>query len=363
MKKIITAVLALLCVAATLASCAPAGNYVEETTEKPLGILGTPDIGGSSEFKDYTVCSDNYAMYSGEYYYFFFTFLSEFVNNYDGDRLAELGFDKDTSLKEQSLADGSRTWYEFFRDITVEYMENILLCCEEAKKSGSSYTKDSQTYVNALKSQLNATAKENGITFNELIYQMFGGNVTPQSYLNALQMEFIYKAYFADKYAQIYSSVTVEDAKEYAQTLEGEKDMTPTRHIAFVSIDDGEERAKAFCEEFRNAATHDKETLESLAKAKDYIFNTMENNTTTSITAADTSNWLFAQGREIGDFDTVLVKDDGYYVMLYYGDGYETYVAQAIESLAEKRTDEHFESLKAVYNLKYDEEKLDSLNA
>ena len=66
MKKIIIAVCLLLSLS-ILASCTPARDYVSDTTEKPIGIIGTPEVGGVSEFKDYVVCSSNYAMYVGEY--------------------------------------------------------------------------------------------------------------------------------------------------------------------------------------------------------------------------------------------------------------------------------------------------------
>ena len=362
MKKIITVVSFLLAVL-MLASCTPAKDYVSDTTEKQLGILGTPDVGTANEFKDYAMCSDNYAMYVGEYYYFFFTYLSQFVNNYTVDQYKELNFDPDTSLKEQYVKDGSQTWYDFFKELTVEYMEKILLSCEAAKKTDSRYAKEAKNYVNALKAQMESVAKENGISFSDLVFQLYGGNVSTQSYLNAIQMEYIHSLFYAEKYNATLESITEEEARAYGDSLEGEKDTTLTRNLAYVMVDDGEAKAKAFLEEFNAKENKSYDVLKELADASDYSSGCFENNVESTINVKEISSWLFAEERQIGDATHVFVEDDGHYVVYYYSDGVEKYVADAKDKLANKKTDEYYESVKESCSLKYDEEKLDSLNA
>ena len=363
MKKIITvAVCALLCVA-SLMSCKPAKDYVEVTTEKQLGILGTPDVGGVSEFKDYAMCSDNYAMYVGEYYYFFFTYLSQFVNNYTVDQYKELNFDPDTSLKEQYVKDGSKTWYDFFKELTVEYMEMILLSCEAAKKTDSSYAKEAKNYVNAIKAEMDSVAKANGITFAELVYQLYGGNVSTQSSLNAIQMEYIHSLFYAEKYNTIHEAIDKDEAKTYGDSLEGEKDTSLTRNLAYVMIDDGEAKAGAFFEAFNATQEKSVDALKALANENDYVSGTFDNNEEDTISAKEISKWLFDKDRQIGDIANILVKDDGYYIVYYYADGYEKYIADAKDKLANKKTDDFYNSLKNEFSLKSSEEILDSLNA
>lgn len=362
MKKIIIAVCLLLSLA-MLASCTSARDYISDTTEKPLGILGTPDVGSASEFKDYVICSENYAMYTGEYYYFFFTFLSQFVNNYTADQYKELNFDPDTSLKEQYVKDGSQTWYDFFKDLTVDYMEKILLSCETAKKTSTSYASVAKDYVNAVKSELESTAKANGITFAELIYQLYGGNVSTQSYLSAIQMEYIYNTVYLEKYESTFAAIGYDEAKAYGDTLEGEKDTTLTRNLAYVMIDDGETKAKTFLEAFQTKENKSYDVLKALAEANEYSCGTFENNAKGTMTAKEISDWLFAEERAIGDSTHVFVEDDGHYVLYYYADGFETYVADARTKLTGKKLDEFYASLKETETLKCDESKLDDLNA
>ena len=362
MKKIIIAVCLLLSLS-ILASCTPARDYVSDTTEKPIGIIGTPEVGGVSEFKDYVVCSSNYAMYVGEYYYFFFTFLSEFVNNYTAEQYKELHFDPDTSLKEQYVKDGSQTWYDFFKSLTLEHMEKILLSCEETRKISASYASEAKDYVNSVKREMESVAKQNGISFAELIYQLYGGNVSTQSYLSAIQMEYIYNKYYMEKYNGIFESISYEEAKEYGDSLEGDKDTALTRNLAYVSVDDGEAKAKALLDEFLAKDDKSYDTLKALAEANEYVCGAFDNNTKSTLTVKEISDWLFANGRAVGDAAHIFVEGDGHYVVYYYADGFETYVANAITKLTDKKIKDLYTSLKASANMKYDEEKLDSLNA
>ena len=92
---------------------------------------------------------------------------------------------------------------------------------------------------------MESVAKQNGISFAELIYQLYGGNVSTQSYLSAIQMEYIYNKYYMEKYNGIFESISYEEAKEYCDSLEGDKDTALTRNLAYVSVDDGEAKAKA----------------------------------------------------------------------------------------------------------------------
>ena len=362
MKKIIISVCLLLSLA-MLASCTPAKDYVSDTTEKQLGILGVPDVGSESEFKDYVVCSDNYAMYVGEYYYFFFTFLSEFVNNYTAEQYKELNFDPDTSLKEQYVKDGSRTWYDFFKDLTLDHMEKILLSCEVAKKTSSSYANEAKEYVNQVKREMESVAKSNGISFADLVYQLYGGNVSTQSYLSAIQMEYIYNIFYLEKYNETFESIGYDEAKAYGDSLEGEKDTTLTKNIAYVSVDDGETKAKALLESFLSGENKSYDTLKALAETNDYLCGVFDNNTKDTLTAKEIADWLFAEGRALGDASHVFVEGDGHYVVYYYADGFEAYVANAITKLTAKKLDDYYASLKSSANMKYDEEKLDSLKA
>ena len=361
MKRILSVLLLCAMTVLSFASCTPAADIVEQTTEKPSGIIGiTPEV-GTQEFKDYVMHSENYALYLGEYYYFFSSYLTEFITQYTVAERLEMGFDDNLSLKEQSVKDGSVTWYDFFAEMTVNYMTEILTACEEASDISDLYAKAASEYANTVKQYLTQEAKENGYSFVEYIGALYGGNVQAQNYLNAIQMEYMYSLYVQDMYIEFYDTMTDEEIEAYvAQMKEEDKNSALSRNVAYILIDDGRDNAEKLHGEF----VAGEKTLDAFrVLANDYECDVLENCAQSSVIEEDLKKWLFADGRAIGDCAVIDAENGGLYVVMYCADGKPMYYLDARNALAQADLEAWQESLKAKHTVKTDDEKIGSLNA
>ncbi len=355
MKRIITLILAIILASGTLIGCTKGADYIPDTTEKPGGIV-LPEGGNSdTSFKDFVVCSDNFAFYEGEYNYFFMKTLSEALENIE----TKYDFDPDKSLKEQYVKNSDKTWFDIFKTATLDYMKELLYIYEEALREGSLYTSSADFYI---KNYVIPSLKQasNGDP-DGYIYEQFGGMVLYQNYLNAVYMEYLSEIYMSARTQSKFDTLTPEAVAAYAEERGGTKNENPTRIAVYVRVPSGKNKAEEFISKLQSAELT-KDALISLAESYDFeyyedSFGPAEKN------YAEISKWLYADGRNIGDIGAVEVKDDSYYAVFYAENGEAIYLYEARVELAYAKAREEIDFGADKYEgYKISEEKLNAID-
>ncbi len=375
MKKISIIIISAILVMVMLVGCTPAGNYVPEETEKP--IVG-PSIPGGDEgvtITSFVVRSTNYYFDSGEYYYFYANFLQQLVSSLTDEQLEKLDLKLDAeageSLHNKKHPDGG-SWYDYFRDITLDYMTDILLVCETAIADDPYITNDAQLYFDEqIKKPMTEQAKADDSigSFENLILALYGGAVSATAYSNAIQKQYIYDVYYSEKYTELEGKLTDAEAEQFAASEEfnGEKDESLSRNIAYIEIELGDAAynksvADALLAQY-NAGEKTATALELIAENEKLVFGKIENLTKSSDSVAN--DWLFDEARKLGDGGVIKLSDDSpvYAMLIYFADGKSTYLLDARDQLAQKQLEEWVDSLTSSFKIEVDNEKLNAIEA
>jgi len=352
-KKIISGVAAILALFA-LVSCTPAADIIPTGTDDPTGII-IPDSGNiDTEFKNYVICSQNFVFYSGEYNYFFIKIVSEATK--DG---SDYDIDLNKSLKEQYAGSSDKTWFEVFRDLTVDYMKELLYVYEAAMKADEKYSKAADDYI--YEYVVPKLKEESGGDPVEYVFKRFDGAVQYQNYLNALAVEYIYELYTETEVDKIKTELSAEAVKEYADSLEGEKDTEKVRNIISVNVSKGKNAAEELRDSFVSGGNMTADALSKLAEGKGYTY---YYETLLPDGEGAIYDWTFSKERAAGDVGVTEISGEGYYVIFYIGEGEEVYLLKARLALARESFDAKTKSAIGAYgHFKTDENKLNDINA
>jgi len=356
MKKIIISVITVILAVTLLAGCTPASELIPPTTAKPNGIL-LPDGGGNgADFSGSVVSSESFAIYAGEYNYFFLQMLYGVADSLEN----EYGVDLDKSLKEQYIENSDTTWFDFVRDKTLDYMKTLLYVYETAVAADKNYKKSADEYLD--NTVIPALKQMSGNDPSAYLNEIYGGTVSYSNYLNAAYLEYIYGLYLENTIAAKADSLTLDEVSAYADTMTGDKDPTPTRKAAYIRVPDGKNKATELVESFAAGSEKTPEAIRKLAYDNGYS-NYTDLFVPDDEAMPDIADWLFAPERALLDGGAVSVKGDSYYAVFYLGDGEAAYLFKARYELADNSVSENIKNgVKNYQRFKEDADKLDSVN-
>ncbi len=373
MKKPIIAIISALLAAILLVGCTPAGGFVPKDTTKPILGPSIPTGDGTVTINDYVVRSTNYYFGEGEYYYFFADLFQQFTASLTEEQLSsvDLKLEPGESLRDKMHPNGG-SWFEYFRDISLEYMTDILSVCEAAISADPYITNEAQLHFNEqYKKPMTEQAKQDESvgSFENLILSLYGGAVSANEYSNAIQKEYIYEVYCNETRESLKRSLTDIDAELFAESeaFKGEKDESLSRNVAYIEVELRDaEYNKSVSEQLiaqYNAGEKTAAALEAIADSEKLYFGKQENITKGSSSVA--AEWLFVEARKLGDGGVIRLGENSpiYAAVVYYGDGKPTYLLDALDQLAQKQVDEQIDRLVSGAEIAVDQEKLNTINA
>jgi hypothetical protein len=354
MKKIFVAATCFCLAFLTLIGCTPASSIVKETTAEDTSIFANPGDGYLTEPKDYVIKSENYVFYVGEYLYFFGTTLSSFGE----DQLREYGYKEGVSLKEQTVNGYDMTWFELIDATTLETMKKILFACEYAAKEKNSYLSEAKSYIELVKQEIKYASDGDPEGY---IKEKYGLDIPYQSYLNAVQMQYVYMLYYNDLYNATMGALTEAEIKERAGDPEG-KDTTPIRNVIYFMAEN-RSSAEAFISELGDNVT--KESVKALAEDND-LYTVEDYLTRKSEVAPEIIEWSFDESRVVGESAVLKIElEDSYEydLIFYFGEGEATYLFNARTELSAEKTDKQIEDTVSGYSrFKIDRKMTDAIN-
>ena len=127
-----------------------------------------------------------------EFDYSYWTVVNNYVNSYS-QYLSWFGLDVTKDLASQSY-DGTRTWKDYFEEMTVNTMRQNKALKADAQAKG--FTKDVTADYNRILEQQKANAKASGLSLNKYLQQNFGSYATEARIKPFLEEALFVNAYY-----------------------------------------------------------------------------------------------------------------------------------------------------------------------
>lgn len=130
-----------------------------------------------------------------------------------------LGIDTTKSLKNQSSAIGSGTWFDYFVSLTKNYVREVLALCEAARANGLELDSTDRESIKSAIDSLKSTASSRGYSVNQYLVTAFGAGVNVKDVEHCLELSSL-----ATKYSnQFYAGLSYTD-EQYNAYYDANKD-------------------------------------------------------------------------------------------------------------------------------------------
>ena len=312
------------------------GSLISCSGPNLVGLTG-------DELRGYTAMKTEHFEITGSMYaYFFLEIGSAYVSDITAEELEERGFDENKTLREQKY-DKSRTWYEYIGEYVNTEVENLLLLCEAATEAGITLTNEDYSYVN---DQLTNIRMQIVVQFqtdyNTHLGERYFGYVNEEDMKKIFLMETLAAKYDSYMENEIKEKMTQERIDEHLATMtfENGRDETITRNLGHIMStydlydeDQAYENMMTVLKRYEESGKNEK-VFESLWKEFSDDANMIYENLGRGDMVEKIDNWLFAEGRAVGDVG-ILTTDTGCHLVTYLSEGDPVYIAQTKAALHE----------------------------
>lgn len=228
MKKIIALVLALVMLILPLMAC----------KDDEGEIMGSKNPYKSSEI---VLKSENFSYTRAEFSIAFHQYYMDFF--YDNENLDFYNVDTEASLKDQVYHDDV-TWFDYFADMSVEYMTTVLTLCEGAKATGLELSEEELETIEEAVDSFVRYANDYGYTEDEYFATVFGKDVKQDDL-----REYYKKEALAAKYEEnVISSYEFTDDELLKHTNDNKKTFYTIDYVFYTFDEDDDVNAKASAE-------------------------------------------------------------------------------------------------------------------
>lgn len=286
-----------------------------------------------------------------------------FLTNY-GAYASYFGLDYTQSLDTQvcGIADGNKTWQQFFLDNALNSWVDYVAMATEAKNAGFTLSAEYQQIVDTIESDLEQSAVQNGLENADVLLQKSLGNaVTMADYRYFTELYYNGMNYFNDQMDQIVP--TAEELDNYFTTHEGSYgDSGITRDTCTVNVRhilimpeaaDGAEAtdadwaaAEKTAQELLKQWEEGEKTEESFAALANEHSTDPGSNTNGGLytevqegqMVAEFNDWCFDTNRQTGD-SGIVKTTYGYHIMYFVSSRLVWQDYAASDYLSEKSTE------------------------
>lgn len=354
------------------ASCGNIYAVITVYVQKDMDNLSERDIALSVKDVDYP--SEWCNLFFADMYYRFIRDNSPYLSYYGIDTSGGIG-----SLKDQACdysEDG--TWYGYFRDSTVQIIQQVRALCDYAAEAGLSLDDEDMEMIDSQVEEMHAAASQYGYAdINEYLEVFYGSGVN-----EALYREYLEQYALSNKGYYHYTdnlSFTDEEIRGHYLEMgyeEGENNyrLTSMRHVLIMAEQDenGEYTEEAIAAAHETAEKlygkwrYGEQTEESFAELANTYSEDRGSNTGGGLyenifkgqMVDGINTWLFDEERAVGD--TAVIDNNGSYVGTHivffagYGEVYSVKISR--DDLASKAVNEWFDRLDAEYAVKRGED-------
>ncbi len=307
-ERAVALMLSLLLLCGTLFSC-KGGSEVPLSAGLKL-IEGTPVFD-----EDVAMRTDRFTVSPGMMAYFFYTYGATVMAGME----AQKPFDEDKNLHDQPFND-TQSWYDVIMSETLSHISYMLICCEAAYAEGVTLTDAQKSEIDGSMQAYRMTAAVNyGMELVPYLQSLYGPRMTEADLRAVLELETLASSFSMTVSDRLEASITAAQAKEYADE-KGLTDKTPSRNIAylFLPFENGSAPAQkigSVLAALQTAPTAD--TLQAQGVGK---YGEEENITPENGGVKEINEWLFGEGRVMGDYAR-LDTAGATYLVIYTANG------------------------------------------
>ncbi len=225
MKRIIAMLLVLVMAMSAMVACA------KEEGE----ILGADDPYSAD---DIVMKSENFSYTRGEFSVIFYLYVNEFFSSQEAVDFYNI--DVNASFKDQ-LYYNDMTWFDYFKDISLSYMETVLVRCEGAKAAGVELSEEDKEAIKAEVDRCVRIANDLDYTVDEYFDYRFGPDGSKEALRAYLEKDAL-AARFDNHETKDYS-FTDEDREKYIE--KNKETLYAIDYITYTFDEDSDANAKA----------------------------------------------------------------------------------------------------------------------
>ena len=282
-------------------------------------IIGAIADGGAALRGGIVINSDAAKVDGAMASYYMYALFSNFKTNNSTyiDSMMDVG----KSLKKQACYyDKNKTWFEYFKALTVDQIASYVALAEMAQKDGMTLSEDNKKLIEDSIAAIDGYAKNSKMSVSTYIKKNYGRGVKKSDIKNALELYYL----ASQKYQELYDSkaVSLEDMNEYVGknmasyykatyyefTIEAEYDLSVSDQ---QTINNAVAAAKKHAESLANCKTEDA----FKAFVLDYAINHLEQDSTKANKtvesakqsdvaykdSSDMQKWVFSIDRKAGE--------------------------------------------------------------
>ncbi len=339
-----------------------------------LSIVVYNTISGTGYFLRNTVAmsTENFEVDNAMMAYYVKNQYYSFTDQY-GDYLSMYGLDTTKSLKSQAFGEG--TWFDEFLSAAKDQVHDILLCAEKAKAEGREISEENKKNIDTSIQSMKDVAKENGISFNSYLSQIFAKGIKEKDVRKAMELSYLASEYNSDYIEKL--EYNDEQLKKYFDNNKSEFMKADFLSYSFASTNTDKDAAIAESKEYSDKLSacksidEFKSTLETMLtdyytkkntnedaeKAKEEIKSSVQSDIGTLEGTeyypedvekqTELEKWLFSDSTKIGDTFVVAPTESGKtyttYIMvkpMYYDDYNTANIRHILVSADSKKEDE-----------------------
>jgi len=264
---------------------------------------------------DVAMKTDHVTVTPGMMGYFFYTYGATVLAGLETQK----PFDENRRLHDQMYSE-TQSFYDAIMSETISHISYMLICCEAARAEGVTLSEAQRTALeNRITGYRMEAAASYGITIEAYLQGLYGPRMTEADLRAVLELETLANSFSTTVSKRLESGITDGQVAEYMRE-KGISDETPSRNIAFLFLPfEGGKPAEDKIADVSAAmtATPDAATLQSQTVG---TYGEEENLTPSNSGIAVIGEWLFANGRAVGDW-TRLDTEGATYMLIYTGNG------------------------------------------
>ncbi len=287
----------------------------KDGSEQPLSA-GLKMIGGTPVFDDgVAMQTEHFTVTPGMMAYFFYTYGNTVLSEIE----KQVPFTQGVSLHDQKYSD-TQSFYDVIMSETLSRVSYMLICCEAAYAENVSLSETQKREVEGSLTAYRMTAAVNyNMDLAAYLQSLFGPRMTEADLQAVLELETLANSFSMTVSDRLEAGITAQAAKEYADQ-NGLSDKTLSRSIAylFIPFENGmaaEQKVQSAFAALKSAPTA--ATLQAQDAGK---YGTEENITPENGGIEQINEWLFANGRMVGDYAR-LDTAGATYLVVYTGNG------------------------------------------
>ncbi|GHV32961.1 hypothetical protein FACS18949_05690 [Clostridia bacterium] len=252
-----------------------------------------------------------------EFRYLFYSNVQDMINTYGPT--GDYGFDPDKPLEFQRF-DGEQTWFDIFRDETVEELRTSVMMSREAEREGVKLSDLYEQKADDELERLRLVALKDNVTMDAMLREKYGGTVSEDDVRRALT-----RAALADQFTEHkreQSAPTLEEIDAYYSENAADFDeVSFRRYVFYAEMDEdgivtdsaaAKEAAQKLYDAVKNETSFINYVVEKLGGDPEET----DVRGLTDQTSHSVSEWLYDPERKEGD--KTLIEADGAVYVLYF---------------------------------------------